>query len=43
MRGGREGDDSDANDELEYRTPGEFVMDCVHFLINEDVMADTNE
>ncbi len=43
MRGGGEGDDSNANDELEYRTPGEFVMDCVHFLINEDVMADTNE
>jgi hypothetical protein len=33
IRGGGEGDDSDANDELESRTPGEFVMECVHFLI----------
>ncbi len=43
MRGGGEGDDINANDELEYKTPSEFVVDCVHFLINEDVMADTNE
>ncbi len=33
IRGGGEGDDSNANDELESRTPGEFVMECVHFLI----------
>jgi hypothetical protein len=32
IRGGGEGDNFDANDELESRILGEFVMECVHFL-----------